>query len=72
MTTPPVETPVEIPKDVLDAITVVRDTGLTNMFDRHTVVRLLREADRHEAVEWVENHPDEYPHVIRGEVEVVA
>ena len=72
MTTPTVETPVEIPKDVFDAINVVRDTGLTNMFDRNHVIRLLRETGNHEAVEWVENHPHAYPHVIRGDVEVIA
>ena len=41
-------------------ILAIRDTGLTNMFDKNMVQRLLFDRDMHEAVVWIEENPKDY------------
>jgi hypothetical protein len=41
-------------------ILIIRDTGLTNMFDVNMVQRLAFERDFHELVCWLEDHKIEY------------
>ena len=45
---------------VKEQILVIRDTGLTNMFDTNTVQRLAYERDFYELVVYIEEHPKEY------------
>lgn len=53
-----------VPPKVLEGIEAVRDSGLTNMFDRSAVVRILKgdleDHDRVVAAIWVNQHPKEY------------
>ena len=41
-------------------ILAIRDTGLTNMFDKNTVQRLANERDFYELVCFIEEQPDRY------------
>lgn len=45
---------------VKEQILVIRDTGLTNMFDLPMVQRLAYERDFYELVCWLEDHKKEY------------
>ena len=49
---------------VLEQILVIRDTGLTNMFDTNMVQRLAYERDFYELVMYIEEHKKEYVHFI--------
>ena len=47
-----------------EQILVIRDTGITNMFDIPMVQRLAYERDFFELVLFLEEHPKEYVHFI--------
>jgi hypothetical protein len=50
-------------------ILLIRDSGLTNMFDVPAVQRLAYERDFFELVLYLEDHRDEYVRfILRGEV----
>ena len=51
---------VKVLQDVLEGITAVRDSGLTNMLARDMVARLAEQMGHHEAAQWVRAHPREY------------
>lgn len=45
---------------IREQILAIRDTGLTNMFDKNMVQRLAFERDMHELVLFLEDEPKEY------------
>jgi hypothetical protein len=50
-------------------ILVIRDTGLTNMFDVHMVERIANDLGFYELVVYLEEHRKEYAHfILTGEV----
>ena len=49
-----------MPNKVRQQILAVRDTGLTNMFDIHTVQRIAFEMGYNELVCYIEEHRREY------------
>lgn len=49
---------------IKEQIIVIRDSGLTNMFDTNMVQRLAYERDFFELVMYVEDHKKEYVHFI--------
>ena len=49
---------------VKEQILIIRETGITNMFDLPVVQRLAYERDFFELVIFLEEHPKEYVHVI--------
>jgi len=50
-------------------ILVIRDTGLTNMFDVHMVERIANDMGFYELVAYLEEHHKEYVHfILTGEV----
>lgn len=49
---------------IKDQILVIRDTGLTNMFDVNAVQRLAYERDFYELVVYLEENRKEYVHFI--------
>lgn len=50
-------------------ILVIRDTGLTNMFDVHMVERIANDMGFYELVAYLEEHRKEYMHfILTGEV----
>jgi len=51
---------VRVSKSVLDGITAVRDSGITNMLDREMVIRLCSELGFSIAARWVDRHKKEY------------
>ncbi len=60
-------TKIQVPKEVLDGLLAVRDSGLTNMFDRPVVSRLARRMGFRKTARWIETHRKEYAEgVFRG------
>jgi len=58
---------IRVPKNVLDGLEAVRQSGLTNMLDRPVVARLAEEMGFDTAAEWVEAHRKEYAEgIFRG------
>ena len=58
---------IRVPKDVLDGLEAVRQSGLTNMLDRPIVASLAREFGFEEAARWVEDHRGRYAEgIFRG------
>ncbi len=51
---------VVVPKDVLQGITAVRDSGLTNMLDRPTVAQLAEQKGFEASARWMRTHRREY------------
>ena len=49
---------------VKEQILIIRETGITNMFDLPVVQRLAFERDFFELVVFIEEHPKEYVHFI--------
>ncbi|QNU66466.1 DUF5049 domain-containing protein [Ruminiclostridium herbifermentans] len=50
-------------------ILVIRDTGLTNMFDVHMVERIANDMGFYELVIYLKEHRKEYAHfILTGEV----
>jgi len=50
-------------------ILVIRDTGLTNMFDVHMVEHIANDMGFYELVAYLEEHRKEYAHfILTGEV----
>lgn len=47
--------PVQITKAVFDGLEFIRQSGITNMFDRPMVLHLAREWDFAETAEWIES-----------------
>ena len=45
---------------IRDQILAIRDTGLTNMFDKNMVQRLAYDREMHELVLFLEDEPKEY------------
>ena len=45
---------------IKEQILIIRDTGLTNMFDIHMVQRLANDFDFYELVIFIEEHRKEY------------
>ena len=55
---------VKLDKTVLKQIEVIRNSGLTNMFDFNTVQRLAYENGSYELVNWMEENKDQYANLI--------
>lgn len=54
---------------IKEQILIIRETGLTNMFDVPMVQRLAYERDFFDLVVYIEEHPKEYAHfIMTGEV----
>lgn len=54
---------------IKEQILIIRETGLTNMFDLPMVQRLAYERDFFDLVVYIEEHPEEYAHfIMTGEV----
>lgn len=54
---------------IKEQILIIRETGLTNMFDLPMVQRLAYERDFFDLVVYIEEHPKEYAHfIMTGEV----
>lgn len=51
-------------KKIKQQILAIRQTGITNMFDIHTVQTLASEMGFHELVIYLEEHRKEYTHFI--------
>ena len=51
---------INVSKDVYDGLEKVRESGLTNMFDRIRVIQILSSWGEDEAAEWVNNNRDTY------------
>jgi len=50
-------------------ILIIRDTGLTNMFDVHMVERIANDMGFYELVAYLEEHRKKYVHfILTGEV----
>ena len=49
---------------VREQILIIRETGITNMFDLPVVQRLAYERDFFDLVVYLEEHPKEYVHFI--------
>ena len=49
---------------VREQIFVIRNTGLTNMFDVNTVQRMAHEMNFFELVVFLEEHKDQYVHFL--------
>jgi hypothetical protein len=52
--------PVRVPREVFTGIEAVRESGLTNMFDRPVVIQLAETMGFTETARWVEAHGDLY------------
>ncbi len=58
---------IRVPKDVLDGLEAVRQSGLTNMLDWPVVARLAEEMGFETAAEWVANNKRLYAEgIFRG------
>ena len=58
---------IRVPKDVLEGLDAVLQSGLTNMLDRPVVARLAVEMGFENAAQWVEAHRKEYAEgIFRG------
>ena len=54
---------------VKEQILIIRETGLTNMFDLPMVQRLAYQRNFFDLVVYIEEHPKEYAHfIMTGEV----
>ena len=53
-----------MPERVKEQILIIRETGITNMFDLPVVQRLAYERDFFELVIFLEEHSKEYVHFI--------
>ena len=54
---------------IKEQILIIRETGLTNMFDLPMVQRLAYERNFFDLVVYIEEHPKEYAHfIMTGEV----
>lgn len=51
---------VKVPKNVLEGLEFVRQTGLTNMFNTNVVISLCHEFDKHTTGVWIDAHRAEY------------
>ena len=51
---------INVSKDVYDGLEKVRESGLTNIFDRIRVIQILSSWGEDEAAEWVNNNRDTY------------
>lgn len=49
-----------IPEFVIEALAVVRESGLTNMFARGVVIDLVGDIDEPEAFNWLVENKDRY------------
>ena len=56
----PMTEKVKAPRAVIDGIETVRQTGRTNMLDRHAVQYIANELELWEVVIWLEDHPKDY------------
>jgi len=58
---------VKVPNEVLKGLMAVRESGLTNMFDRPVVIKIAEEMGFEEAADWVMAHRKEYAEgIFRG------
>lgn len=55
---------IRVPKDVLDGITAVRDSGLTNMLSIPDVIRLARRMGYEGSARWVETNRRSYAELV--------
>ncbi|GHU66176.1 hypothetical protein FACS1894184_03520 [Clostridia bacterium] len=46
--------------DIIAAVLAVRDTAITNMFDRRAVIQLAELMGFPDEAEWISTHPHEY------------
>jgi hypothetical protein len=49
-----------IPQEVIDALAAVRESGVTNMFDRQAVIHWCNLSDRYVAVTWLYGNRNRY------------
>lgn len=54
------EDKIKVSKDILEGITQVRETGMTNMFDTRAVAHIAKVMGFTAAAEWVLANKDEY------------
>lgn len=52
--------PVEVPPVVFAIVSAVQETGMVDMRDLHSVVRLMHEWKFAETASWIESNPDRY------------
>jgi hypothetical protein len=52
--------PVGVPREVFTGLEAVRESGLTNMFDRPVVIQLAERMGFPETARWVRAHRDLY------------
>jgi hypothetical protein len=52
--------PIRIPREVLDGIEAVRESGRTNMLDRLAVQYIANELEYFATLIWLEDHRDDY------------
>ena len=52
--------PIKIPKNVLDGIAAVRNSGATNMLDRPMVAHICMDMGYNEAALWINDNKSEY------------
>ena len=52
--------PIKVPKKVKEGIDAVRDSGLTNMFDRPYVEKLCESMGYRKAAKWIQRNKTEY------------
>lgn len=51
---------IKVPKEVLEGIMAVRETGRTNMIDRKTVQFVANDLEFYATVIWLEDNPKPY------------
>lgn len=62
--------PVQVPRAVLCGLRAVRQSGRTNMLDRHCAAAAAEELGYSATAKWISEHPDLYSRgIFRGFVE---
>ena len=51
---------IEIPEDVIEGLLEVRESGLTNMFDRNAVIRIMNDNGWNDAAMWLYDNEQSY------------
>jgi hypothetical protein len=50
--------------EILKQVLIIRDSGMTNMFDYPVVMKIAEELEWYELVDWIGNHITEYGNLI--------
>lgn len=51
---------VKINTEILEGLEAVRESGLTNMFDRQAAIEIAHDLDYSDTAYWIEDNPKEY------------